>query len=80
MTKKIARYLLADENYNEGLAFVAKAVMKFDNFDDMDNRRCEIYDELIELAYELEDEGYEDDFSSNLLRIDTAIYTAIDNY
>ena len=78
MTKNNMRELLKDDNYNEALAFVAQRVMKFKTFDGQEAERDRIFNKLINWAYEFGYDDYENDYEGNVMRIDSAIWAAID--
>lgn len=77
MTKNNVRELLKDDNYNEALAFAAQRVMKFKTEIGQDAERERIYDKWIEWAYEFEEDDFENDYSTNVMRIDSALFAAI---
>ena len=85
MTKGNMRELLKDDNYLEALAFVANRIMKFKTYDGQMNEKERIYDKLIEWAYEFEEEEEEADtydfneYSTTVMRIDSAMMIAIEN-
>ena len=81
MTKNVMKELLKEENYMDALALVANKVMKFKTFEGQDAERERIYNKLMNWAYEFNNEADEDDYNDyeeNVLRIDTAIWCAID--
>lgn len=77
MTKNNVRELLKDKNYNEALAFAAQRVMKFKTEIGQDAERERIYYKWIEWAYEFEEDDFENDYSTNVMRIDSALFAAI---
>ena len=80
MTKNVMKELLKEENYIDALALVANKVMKFKTFDGQDAERERIYNKLMNWAIEFNNEADEDDendYEENVLRIDTAIWCAI---
>ena len=81
MTKNAMRELLKEENFVDALALVVNKVMKFKTFEGQDAERERIYDKLMEWAPEFNaeaDEDDENDYEETVLRIDTAIWFAID--
>lgn len=81
MTKNVMRELLKEENYMDALALVANKVAKFKTFEGQDAERARIYDKLMNWASEFNNEANEDDendYEENVLRIDSAIWCAID--
>lgn len=81
MTKNVMRELLKEENYMDALALVTNKVAKFKTFEGQDAERERIYNKLMNWAYEFNAEADEDDYNDyeeNVLRIDSAIWCAID--
>lgn len=81
MTKNAMKELLKEENYVDALALVVNKVMKFKTFKGQDAERERIYDKLMNWAIEFNNEADEDDendYEENVLRIDSAIWYAID--
>ena len=81
MTKNVMRELLKEENYIDALALIVNKVAKFKTFEGQDAERERIFNKLMNWAIEFNaeaDEDDENDYEENVLRIDTAIWCAID--
>ena len=78
MTRNLMKELLKDDNYNEALAFFANRIAKCRTYEEANKKREADYSKAIEWAYDFEDEDEENDFSSNVLRIDSAMFCIIE--
>lgn len=78
MTRNLMKELLKDDNYNEALAFFANRIAKCKTYGEANRKREADYNKVIEWAYDFEDEDGENDFSNNVLRIDSAMFCIIE--
>ena len=73
LTKNFAKELLKDDNYIEALAYFAERYSKCETGEKAMNYREKDFEKLIEWADEF------NDYTDNVYRIDSAMFTAISN-
>lgn len=79
LTKNFAKELLKDDNYIEALAYFAERYSKCETGEKAMDYREKDFEKLIDWADEFNDDDEFNDYTDNVYRIDSAMFTAISN-
>lgn len=76
LTQKYAKELLKEANYMDALAYFMSRIARFETYEQREKEREYLWNKMFPWTHDWDDE---EDYSTNLLRIDSALYIAIES-